>query len=174
VDNWHSVPIRNFCFSCSCWLWGPSLELHCQCQDKECMKLDVLSSHNNVVRNQNFILHFCTAVYSFCLCGCCRGRPFRMKSKESRKLWRMRSDARGVSAELIMMIKLQPLTMTILVTLREVRAAVMCATFQTPGGGWVFLHKLLSGVGLRLDHYTVPFCNTSVKCHMYIFVLWII
>jgi hypothetical protein len=69
-----------------------------------------------------------------------------------------------------MMTKLQLLTVTILGMLREVRAAVMCATVQTPGGGGVFLHGWLSGFGHDWVNYTGLFCNRTMKYNWYTFI----
>lgn len=83
------------------------------------------------------------ALFSFCLYGCfhcCgRGRPSRMKSRERRRHWRRSSDAGGLSADLLRIIKHHQLTVTIQITLREVGVAAMYAPIQTPGGGRIFL-----------------------------------
>jgi hypothetical protein len=69
-----------------------------------------------------------------------------------------------------MMTELQLSTVTILAMLREVRAAVMCTTVQTPEGGGVFIHRWLSCFDLNWVHYTGPFCNRTMKCNWYIFI----
>jgi len=64
-----------------------------------------------------------------------------MKFKGSRRQWKRRSDAGGVSAGMLKMIKL---IMIILPTLREVGVAALSVSAQTPGRGGIFCYKWFS------------------------------
>jgi len=153
-----SIHGRDFSFLCfSLWhsLWGPPTFL--------CIEADHTELCNAVVKNAwmfTSMLPVCTHVMELrlrsfplllfhicfvsslwlhgCFHCCCRDRSSRMKFKGRRRQWKRRSDAGGVSAGMLKMIKL---IVIVLPTLREVRVAALSVSTQTPGRGGIFCHK---------------------------------